>query len=106
VSTKAGQGHPDKSSDTDTGRTVGDIWDSLPVGDRTDVRVVPSEEALDDIWDELSGDGADIDWDGYEGTSVRLPDGYEVGKRSSKKYGSTIDIREPDGTYKGKIHIG
>lgn len=88
-------------------RKPDEIRDSLPPGKNKGVHVVRSERELRDLWAELKQDGELIPGRGggkYEGW-YRLPDGTEVGLRTtSKSGGPTIDIRVP-GSSGWKIHI-
>ncbi|MDD7919964.1 putative T7SS-secreted protein [Actinomycetospora callitridis] len=79
--------------------TVGDP------GRNPGVRQLPDEQAVRDLYDELSENGTPLRWDGYDGPSVRLPDGTEIGLRDrSGSGGTTLDARLPNGE-RWKVHI-
>ena len=62
------------------------------------VREVPSDQAVRELFDELSEDAVAEPPSSYEGRRVRTPDGTLLGLReNSKSGGPTIDAKLPDG---------
>ncbi|MDD7939287.1 hypothetical protein PHK61_12760 [Actinomycetospora lutea] len=79
--------------------TVGDP------GINPNVRQLADDQAVREFYDELAEDGTPVTWDGYRGTSVRLPDGTEIGLRGlSNSGGTTMDAKLPNGE-QWKVHI-
>ncbi|MGH9170160.1 MAG: hypothetical protein ACRD0Z_04740 [Acidimicrobiales bacterium] len=86
-------------------QTVEQVLGNLPQGDQSFVRTVPDEAALQSTFDQLTEGGTPTTWKGYDGSVYELPDGTQIGIRSSSSSGgATIDIRFPDGSI-NKIHI-
>ncbi|GAA4932789.1 putative T7SS-secreted protein [Actinomycetospora succinea] len=75
-------------------------------GGQERVRELPDEQAIENLYDELTeGGGTPVEWNGYRGVPpLRLEDGTEIGLRQSTKHGSTIDIKLPNGE-QWKVHI-
>lgn len=74
-----------------------ELLDELPDGRSPGVKEVPNEEALNELFDDLTRGGERVD-SSYPGTQVRLPDGTLVGLRpNSKSGGATIDVKLPGG---------
>lgn len=74
-------------------------------GDNRRVRQVGTSEEVKQIFDELAAEGEPIDRGSYPGAWSRLPDGTEVGYRSSSRSGgSTVDAILPNGE-RWKIHV-
>jgi hypothetical protein len=71
------------------------------------VWTVPTENDVQQLFDELTVNGSPITWKNYGGTVVELPDGTQIGIRPySGTGGSTIDIRLPGVTNQWKVHVG
>jgi hypothetical protein len=78
---------------------------ALPVGRTGNVRVVASDADLNQVFQDLTTGGKPIQWTNYQGPVFEMPDGVQVGKRTtSSSGGATIDIRMPDGTMR-KVHV-
>jgi hypothetical protein len=74
-------------------------------GQNRRVRELPDEQAIRDLYGELAEDGTPIDWPGYRGGAVQLPDGTRIGLREdSRSGGETMDAKLPNGE-QWKIHI-
>lgn len=90
-----------------SGRSVDEVLNGLPKekGNQSFVRTAPNEGSLQSTFDELTQGGTPTSWKGYDGSVYELPDGTQIGMRSSSTSGgATIDIRYPDGS-RNKIHI-
>jgi|GEM_PF-841583 len=87
-------------------RSVDDVLRSLPRGNQRSVRIVPNEAALQSTFADLTSGGTPATWRNYSGQVIEMPDGTQIGLRStSSSGGSTIDIRIP-GQDPLKIHVG
>jgi len=80
----------------------------LTPGDSNGVFTVPTQEELEELFEDLTEGGTDNTpptYGGGNGIGASLPDGTWVGFRpKSKSGGATIDIHYPDGTGQ-KVHI-
>jgi hypothetical protein len=68
------------------------------------IRELPTQKALDDLFDELRVHGAPTR-SRYPGVGYDLPDGGFVGRRESKQYGPTLDIKVQGIEDVSKIHV-
>lgn len=99
VATDADAGEDAPLSPSDRITSVGEP------GINSNVRQLSDEQAVRDLYDELAEDGTPVSWGGYRGTSVRLPDGTEIGLRgTSSSGGTTMDAKLPTGE-QWKVHI-
>jgi hypothetical protein len=91
-----------------TADDVRNTVNGLPPGKSPGVRVVGSEQNLDDLFNDLTQGGTEFTPPSYSGIGVVLPDGTWIGIRPDSSSGgtgdTTIDIRYPDGTT-AKVHI-
>ena len=87
-------------------RSFEGVWNALPRGRQTWVRMAPSEAYLAQIYKDLTRKGSPTEWKGWEGlTPIKRPDGVEVGfRKGSRSGGSAIDIRIPD-EKRRRIHV-
>jgi hypothetical protein len=77
----------------------------VEAGSSPNVLVVNSDAELQSIWDSIAAEGRPIQWQGYDGQVVELPDGTTVGiRQTSSSGGPTIDINQP-GEPPIKIHV-
>lgn len=93
--------------DTESQNEVKDVLDQLARGNTRRVRVVSTEEELNELYAQLTkGEGAPGNWYNYDGTVFARGDGIQVGLRNTSSGGTpTIDIDIP-GESNIKIHIG
>ncbi|MFN6206820.1 MAG: hypothetical protein ACK49R_10285 [Planctomycetota bacterium] len=91
-----------------TADDVRNTVNGLPPGNSPGVRVVGSEQNLDDLFNDLTQGGTESTPPTYPGIGVVLPDGTWIGIRPDSSSGgtgdTTIDIRYPDGSTT-KVHI-
>ena len=74
-------------------------------GRNPNIRQLPDEQAVRELYEELAEGGSPVSWAGYDGSSVRLSDGTEIGLRGgSGSGGTTLDARLPNGE-QWKVHI-
>ncbi|MEZ5212349.1 hypothetical protein [Gordonia sp. (in: high G+C Gram-positive bacteria)] len=98
-----------ENRDTPDADRIRGIVDKLPKGSaknpKKDNREVPTDEAMQRLFDEISEGGETVRVGNYPGRQVRMPDGTLVQMREdSSSGGRTIDINYPDG-FEQKIHL-
>lgn len=87
------------------GEEAGSVLGRLLADLATGRYIVDSDAQLQTIFNELSADGTPIEWQGYDGEVVELPDGTQIGLRNaSRSGGRAIDIVQ--GSSEITIHIG
>jgi hypothetical protein len=92
---------------TKSGKQVREILSDLPgkTGKTGPIKEVPTQEALDELFENLSKGGKTVDSGSYPGITKQLPDGTLVRRRpESTSGGATLDVTTPDGTTT-KVHI-
>ena len=76
--------------------SVAESLSGLEAGKRSGVLLVSSDAELQGIWDSLAAEGKPVQWQGYNGEAVELPDGTMIGiRQTSSSDGPTIDINQP-----------